>query len=375
MACPSWQSDPTGSKFADEGTVAHHVAAKCLIYTEPADTFTSAVFGPDEIPNIATRVQVTQEMAEYVQAYIDYVVSRADGHQLLVEEKLEFSDVVGVPDQFGTSDAVILRGDEIEIVDLKYGKGVRVDAAWNPQLLIYALAAVRAYEAFGFDFQRVVTTVHQPRLDHVDSATYTMDEIEEFQRQLQAAVERVLEAQQAPAPTYNPGEKQCRWCARKANCPAVQTLVQDTIGADFDDLTAAPAVPEADAALASAMRAVEFVEEWCKAVRAEVERRLLAGGAVEGWKLVEGKRGARAWADEKAAEELLRGKFRLTYEEAYDMKLISPTKAEKVLKDSPRRWAQLEPLITQNGGKPSVAPSSDKRPTYSVAADFSDLTQ
>jgi hypothetical protein len=306
-----------------------------------------------------------------VQTYLDYVRREAAGHNLLVEQRLGFGDIIGVPDQFGTSDAVILRADgRASIIDLKYGRGVKVEAENNEQLLIYGIAAIAEYAAFGFDFKELVLTIHQPRLDHVDEWVVSMPTIEAFQRDLVEAVGRV----QAPEPAYNPGEKQCRWCAKKAGCPALAKKVAETVGVDFDNLDE-PLVPVTEAVLAQKMAAIPLIEDWCSAVRAAVETGLLAGHAIPGWKLVEGKRGARSWADEKAAEELLRKKFRLTIEEAYNLKLISPTQAEKLLKDSPRRWTQLEPLIGQSSGKPSVAPESDKRPAYSVANNFDNLEE
>jgi hypothetical protein len=128
--------------------------------------------------------------------------------------------------------------------------------------------------------------------------------------------------------------------------------------------------------LAVCMDAVDLVEGWCKAVRAEVERRMLAGTPVPGYKLVEGRAGARAWADPAEAEKLLKS-FRLKQDEMYDFTLISPTTAEKVLAQaSPKRWAKAQALIRRSDGKPSVAPASDKRPALvitPVADDFDEL--
>jgi hypothetical protein len=66
--------------------------------------------------------------------------------------------------------------------------------------------------------------------------------------------------------------------------------------------------------------------------------------------------------------------MRLKADEMYDRKLITPAKAEKLLKDTPRRWNSIAQHITQGEGKPSVAPVTDKRPAYSVVDDFEDLT-
>ena len=88
-----------------------------------------------------------------------------------------------------------------------------------------------------------------------------------------------------------------------------------------------------------------------------------------GYKLVQGKRGARQWADPAEAEKVLREQFRLPVEKAYDLKLISPTSAEKLAKAGeigPRQWAKVVPLIVQRDGAPSVAPVSDSRPAITV---------
>ncbi len=44
---------------------------------------------------------------------------------------------------FGTADALIIANNTIEVIDLKYGKGVKVDAQNNPQLMLYGLGAFR----------------------------------------------------------------------------------------------------------------------------------------------------------------------------------------------------------------------------------------
>ena len=103
---------------------------------------------------------------------------------------------------------------------------------------------------------------------------------------------------------------------------------------------------------------------------------MLAGDQLPGWKLVQGKQGNRAWADPKQAEQMLREVFRLPIEDAYDLKVISPTSAEKLAKAGkigPRQWPKLRALITRAAGTPHVAPEADPRPAItlsSAAAEF-----
>jgi hypothetical protein len=126
------------------------------------------------------------------------------------------------------------------------------------------------------------------------------------------------------------------------------------------------------------MTAVDLIEDWCDAVRKEAYARMNNGIPVPGFKLVQGRRGARAWRSKDEAEATLKT-MRLKVEEMYDLSLISPTTAEKLAKASvigPRQWPKLQDLITQPDGKPAIAPESDPKPAIQVAprADvFNDL--
>src|SRR5690606_11631223 len=99
-----------------------------------------------------------------------------------------------------------------------------------------------------------------------------------------------------------------------------------------------------NAHIASLMPHLDMIESWCKAVRRRVESELLAGRPVPGYKLVEGRRGARQWTNQEEAESALKT-MRLKVEEMFDLKLISPTTAEKLHKAGklgPRQWQRLQ---------------------------------
>jgi hypothetical protein len=191
--------------------------------------------------------------------------------------------------------------------------------------------------------------------------------------------------------TYlRPAEKACKFCRAKATCPALRNEVASTTTfstpatpeefADSEVEVAAETMRAADEAwLAACLDKADLIEDWCKAIRAEVERRLLAGDGVPGYKLVQGKKGNRAW-DKPAEVEALLKTMRLKEAEMYDFKLISPTTAEKLAKAGtigPRQWPKLQSLITQSEGKPHVAPATDSRPALVVTPvvdDFTDVT-
>lgn len=362
------------SEFAAEGTAAHTLAALALEQGNDAATYLGRVIEAD-----GRDFTVDEEMASHVQSYIDAVRAAAQGGELLIEQRVEFSDHIGVPESFGTSDAVILLEREIQVHDLKFGRGVRVEAEENEQLMLYALGALNEFGMLG-DFESVRMVIHQPRLDHVSEWACSVVDLLNFAQKaaMQASwAIACIEQGVDEAEDLAPGDKQCRFCKAKATCPALATHVQEAVGADFEEITAdrMAAAELLDAAdgidnLAAKMAAVDLIESWCKAVRAEVERRLLAGEPVAGYKLVEGRRGARQWANQEEAEQALKT-MRLKLEQMYDLKLISPTTAEKLHKAGdigPRQWPRLQQLITQADGKPSVAPESDKRPAIVITA-------
>jgi hypothetical protein len=385
----------TSSAHADEGTAAHFLASECLIRgRECVDYVGYAIIVTEHdcfwekgiVLGEAARFEVTDDMANDVQVYVDEIRRAADGGHLAVEVRLEHSHVVGVENQFGTGDAVILKGNQLQVRDLKFGRGVKVEAENNEQLMLYALGALHEYELVA-DIDEVLLAIHQPRLDHLSEWTVSVAELRAFGERARQAAKMCLVNITARAENpdvaldLNPGPSQCRWCKAKATCPALRTEVIDAF----------EAIPEPDAAvpadaLAEAMGKADLVEQWCKAVRAEVERRLLAGTPVAGYKLVQGKRGSRAWSDPVEAEVALKA-IRLKVEEMYDLKLISPTTAEKLAKRlddkgrpiiGPRQWPRLQGLITQSDGKPSVAPSTDPRPALEMAPvidAFADLEE
>jgi hypothetical protein len=270
---------------------------------------------------------------------------------------------------------VIVKGDELIVVDLKYGRGVRVDATENEQLQLYALGALESF-GLAYEFERVRHVIVQPRLDAVSEWGCTVEELRAFAARAADAYALALSGQA----THQPSGEACKFCKAKADCPALTKSVAETVIGDFEDISEQrieAAIADLPAvfslSLGRKMAMVDLVEQWCKAVRARVESELLAGRRVDGFKLVEGRRGHRQWADECTVEETLKS-MRLRVDEMYDLKLISPATAEKRLKESPRRWAKVSGLITQSPGKPSVAPDTDKRAALNPADDFADLT-
>ncbi|EPU4812558.1 DUF2800 domain-containing protein [Klebsiella aerogenes] len=379
LALESTQPDKS-SAFAEEGTRAHELAEKIL---------------NGRLQGFEHQGGTDPEMHDYVLRYVDAVWTLAEGNELMVEQRVDFSHIVGVENSFGTADAVVIVGNELQIHDLKYGRGVQVDAEQNEQLQLYALGALEQFNLL-YDFDSVRLFIHQPRLNHVSEWALSVEDLEAFGQRAQEAAANVIVmfniaecegVNTLPLENFTPGEKQCRFCKASAICTAREQFHMQTVAGDFDDLTAPindlvtsaiARVPMlTNEQLAEIYGQADFLESWLKAIRDRVNSELNAGHPVPGFKLVTGKQGNRAWRNEVEAEELLKS-FRLKQDQMYSQKVISPTQAEKLLKkESPRRWTKVEALITRSDGKPTIAPESDPRPALNVnpVNDFDDVSE
>lgn len=383
----------TSSEYADEGTAAHTLASRALEHNKPA-----AFFHGEQIQAGERVFTVDDEMATYVQVYLDEVHSRVGKGTLMVEQRIQFSETIGVPGQFGTSDAIILSEDckRAQVGDLKYGQGVKVYVEENKQLMTYAVGVLETFDAIMSEVEEIDLFVVQPRLDHIDSWTVSVARLREHAAEMRLAAGAALEGCQAleetgevPSELFKPSDDACFFCPAKATCVALRKHVSALVFDDFETLedpsvlevTGAPTVPAGDK-LGQLYGYLELIEDWCRGVRAEVERMVFAGMTVIGpdgqpMKLIEGKRGNRAWRDEQLAEGRLAGL--VPPDKLYKpRKLITVADVEKMFnkKATKAQWEALQDLITQSKGKAKVALGSNPAPAYTPEADadeFEDL--
>ena len=354
--------------YSLEGTLAHEVAQRCLTDGLLADSQVGLEYIIEERAFV-----VSTEMAEHVQTYLD-LIATFHGSKL-VEQKLPISHITGEEDAHGTADCVILADDELMIIDLKYGMGVRVDAERNSQLMIYALAGMEAYSWAG-DFSKVRLVICQPRLDHISE--WVVEDVEALSA-FALEVRSAVEATQQPEPEIVPGEKQCRFCPAASNCTALAEHVYATIADDFVDLNdPLPTLRNAmertmdNHQLAQAMSSLDLISQWIKTVRNRVMEEFKNGREVPGFKVVQGRRGNRKWADETAVWQVFQEAGANT-EDYVEVSLISPTNAAKAFKGTDLWQLLAESHVIQPEGKPSIAPTSDKRPSISITDDFEDF--
>lgn len=362
----------TSSWYADEGTAAHELGAWCLESGNDAEHYLGKeIHVRDEEGEIRNSFIVDDDMAGYVQVYVDSVRDAAEGADLLmVEQRVDFSDYIGVEGQTGTADALILKSAEqlLDVHDLKYGQGEKVFAKENEQEMLYALGGLYEF-CLLYEINTVRLNIHQPRLDHMDSWEISVSALENFAKMAKKKAHEGL----LPDAPLTPGETQCRWCPAKATCEAAAEAVHNAVADDFGNLDLPDATTE-PSTLEDNYKMVGFVRDWANAVEKEMLDRLHSEpGTIQGFKLAHGKAGNRVWQDEDRVVDLFK-RFRLRKEEMFTMKPLSPAQAEKRFKKQPKRWSKLEELITR--GKPSIkiVPADDPRPGITTDEDFSDLT-
>ncbi len=337
------------SIYADEGTAAHELAEICLTMGERASEWVDK----NLIDNNA--FTVTQEMADYVQVYVDYVKSKKGMMQ--VEQYIDFSHVA--PDGFGTCDSLVMVNDTLHVIDLKYGKGVRVDAENNTQALLYAIGAIDSQP--WVSFKTIVISIVQPRLDHISEWTLSIDEVNAWAEKLTQAAERAS----LPNAPRTAGEKQCQWCKAKPTCGALKEFAEDAMMSHFDDLS--PANPDTltDQQLRKALENKKLILSWLDAVEGLVSERLESGVPFAGFKMVEG-RSNRAWIDDARATSALSD---LLGEDAFERKLLSVAKAEKAVGKGNREI--IDNLSNKPPGAATLVSESDPRPSCIISVkDF-----
>jgi len=343
----------TTSIFAEEGSAAHELAELCLKNEYNAQDYLGKVL-PEHDAFI-----VTQDMADYVQQYLDYV--RSLGGTQFYEIRVDFSE--WVHEGFGTSDAIVIKDTTMHIIDLKYGKGIKVYANDNSQARLYALGAYYMFDGI-MDIKHVVVSIVQPRLDHIDvSDPISIEDLMKFGEYARIKADEALSGNAQRVA----GEKQCQFCKAKATCPEQKRLVEKTMLSAFDQLDEAPQIDKlSDDDLRQALDNKKLIVSWLDAVETRVMDKLTSGDGFTGYKLVEG-RSLREWTDEQIAASTL---LELLGEEAYSKKLISVTQAEKVLGKA--KAGVLNELVNKPAGKPTLAPESDKRPAINITADSFD---
>ena len=365
------------SEYSAEGTAYHEISAEVLSalalpgaehgLNAGAHGLHCADYVGEVIEADGFKFTIDEENAAHAQTYVD-AIRRLPGTQYF-EVYLDTSAVVGVPGQGGTADAITMDYDTatIHVDDLKFGRGELVDAFDNEQLMTYGAAALEKYD-YLWDWAFVKIAIHQPRKSHYSEQVWAVDKLREWVEKSRPQFQRAHELYQDPGllrpEHFNPSEKACRWCPIKGSCAARTKKVLDMfpINASVASVTnlRTPPMILTDAALAEARDRAEEIEQWCADIKAEAHKRAIAGRAIPGWKLVQGRKGNRSWRNADFAEKNLKDALG---DAAYQpRKIITVAAAEKVLKKNTEVWTAMQGNIEQAEGALSLERESVSKP-------------
>lgn len=340
------------SSFAIEGTGAHGLGEQVL-RNNPGPAAAWYIGRESEIKDFPAGLKITEEMADHVQDYVDFVRNVRNalpGSELLVEHRFKLTHLH--PKFWGTCDAIVLQHfGELHVFDFKYGAGVQVGVEENEQLMFYALGALELG-----DFSKVVLHVYQPRAGGHSQWETTPERLLEFGKYLR---KKALETEVPNAPLVE-GEH-CQFCPAQAICTVRYSRAVDVAKSDFANV--APELPKPTMLtaeqIAKVMQYEKQIRNWLDAVKDYALSTLNDGGKIDGLKLVRG-RGRREWKNFQDAEKTLRA---LLGDAAFESKILSVAKAEKLLGPD-----LVDPISVFVEGSVTVAHESDRRKSLAASA-------
>ena len=333
------------SRAAEEGTLAHLWCEYKL---------RKALGRECELP---TDSNDNASMQEHTDAYVDFVLEQFDKAKeqskdplLLIEQHLDFSAYV--PDGYGTADTVIVSDDTLYIIDFKYGMGVLVDAMHNPQMQCYALGALAIYDCL-YDIKTISISIFQPRRENVSTWTIPVSELIEW-------AEDVLKPKALMAINgegeFFPGDW-CTFCRASIKCRA---RAEEKLQLAQDEFKLPPVL--SDKEIADILLLLPGLTKWGNEIMSyATDAALNHGKEWKGFKLVEG-RSIRKYKDEETVAKIAKDAgFTNIYRQALIpltemQKLMGKTQFEDILGD----------FIIKPPGKPTLVPSSDKRPAIHI---------
>ncbi|WP_053016393.1 DUF2800 domain-containing protein [Staphylococcus haemolyticus] len=344
------------SVFAEEGTFAHELSE--LYFKHQYEDLTDFEFNK-AFNNYQHNQYYSEELREYVEEYVDQVeekyneaLARDSDVITMFETRLDLGRYV--PESFGTGDVIIYSGGVLEIIDLKYGKGVEVSAIDNPQLRLYGLGAYELLSML-YDIHTVKMTIIQPRLDN-----FSTEEL-----QINTLVDWGLEYVRPRAELAFNGEgefkagEHCRFCKIKHSCRERARYMQDVPNK--------PAHLLSDDEIAELLYKLPDIKKWADEVESyALEQMSEHDKSYDGWKLIEG-RSQRKMTDEKAIKDLLI-KEGYKPENVTETKLLSLTKLEKLVGKKSFNTLASD-YIVKPQGKLTLAKASDRRPAIKQSAE------
>ena len=337
---------------AREGTLAHAIGEFYLKYYlkhNHTNVTLQKQFRNQEFYNKA--------MFDYVFEYIDICIEKINTAlsidktaYIAIEEKIDYSE--WAKEGFGTGDLVIITDKYVEIVDLKYGKGVAVSAIDNTQMQMYALGIISNF-GFMYDFDTIQMTIFQPRNGGISSQEKSVKDLIKWGENI---VKPTAELAYDGIGKFNAG-KWCLFCRASLRCKKYSEYCLSVAKYDFID-------PEfmSDEEMADALNRIEPLIHYAKQIKDYALSEALQGRTWPGYKLVEGK-SSRKYSDIDAVIGRLQKANIDSSDFMKEPELKSITELTKLL-GKKTFSILLDDLITKISGKPTLVDIDDPRPEY-----------
>lgn len=348
------------SVYAEEGTLFHEICEYCLAQ------WNAGVWEPDpfgeELPELKDdhlmHPLFKQEMFKHARNYCDFVMNenynleKSDGAcKMLLEEKVDISEYA--PECFGSVDCQLVGHDTLEVIDLKYGEGVKVYAERNTQMMLYALGALKGKSSI----KAIRLVIAQVRLNHFDVWEISANDLLQW-------ADKVLKPTAKKAFAGKGEQKMgdwCGFCPVKAQCRKQYEAVVN----DFDKYEYPELLTEDE--ICDLIEKIDKYKGWLESVNKFVYDEALRGHKWKGYKLVAG-RSSRVITDEEAIRQDLLAKKYLE-DEIFNIKLKGIGDLEKLV--GKKQFSALYgQYVKSKPGNPKLVPDSAPGDEINPLSDF-----
>lgn len=345
------------SSYAEEGTLAHSICeVKLTSFATPVPKRTTAA----KLNKLKKNELYRPEMDGYTNEYVDYIKKIALGFSskahIAAERQVDYSAYV--PEGFGTADCIILHGEELHIIDFKYGKGVPVSAEDNPQLKLYALGALNLYGML-YPVKNITLHIVQPRLGNYSEWRTSLSELTAWGESIRPTAQLAYKGKGE----FHSGEH-CRFCKISATC---RKRSEDNLAlAKYEFRKPSEFSKDGEPTLSDdeigcVLTLGQQLKKWYDDIEKYALAMILAGRKYNGWKAVEG-RGSRFFTNADSVPERL-GALGYSPDIAYERKMLTPPQLEKII--GKNEFAEsFGDLVEKSKGKPTLVPLTDSRPDY-----------
>lgn len=343
------------SDYMEEGTLAHAIAEfKVNSYFNealPKGTYTR------RINKFKKEKYFNAEMLTHTDTYLECIKGIAMESStrpfVAVEQTVDFSDYV--PEGFGTADCILISENTLHVIDFKYGKGVEVSATENPQMMLYALGAIKQF-GFLYDIKTINMLIVQPRKDNISDFEMTKDELLNWGN---ICVKPQAQLAFMGLGNFVQGEH-CRFCRAKGACE-FRAKENMKVVEEIKEQKEQGLLTNIE--IAEILNKTDGLTEWIKDISGQALDEILKGNCVPGYKAVEGRSNRKITDVDKAFEVLQNNGI----EEAllYERKPIGLTDLEKVV-GKKKLVEAIGKYIEKPKGAPTLVKETDKREPYKI---------